>query len=108
MDIGNLNRRINIYEFVEKRDEFGGIEGEWIKIASRWARIEQQSGTETTDNNQVKAKVSTTITIRYMKELNEKHRIKYKEKLYEINSVIDYDSRHYKTIINCTELKDGI
>jgi SPP1 family predicted phage head-tail adaptor len=43
-----------------------------------------------------------------MPELNEKHRIQYKDKLYEINSVIDVDTGHYKMIIDCSEVKDGV
>ena len=108
MNIGELNRRIKILEFVEQRDEFGGIEGEWKVIATRWSRIEQHGGNEVSDNNQVIARVSTKIIIRYMSELNEKHRIQYKDKLYEINSVIDVDTGHYKMIIDCSEVKDGV
>ena len=66
MNIGELNRRIKILEFVEQRDEFGGIEGDWKVIATRWSRIEQHGGNEVSDNNQVIARVSTKIIIRYI------------------------------------------
>ena len=108
MNIGELNRRIKILEFVEEKDEYGAIDGYWKEIATRWARIEQNGGSEQSDNNQVIARVSTKIIIRYYALLNEKHRIKYKDKLYEINSVIDVDTGHYKMIIDCSEIKDGV
>lgn len=108
MNIGELNRRIKILEFVEERDEYGAVDGVWKEIATRWARIEQNGGSEQSDNNQVIARVSTRIIIRYFEILNEKHRIKYKDKLYEINSVIDVDTGHYKMIIDCSEIKDGV
>ena len=108
MNIGELNRRIKILEFVEEKDEYGAIDGYWKEIATRWARIEQNGGSEQSDNNQVIARVSTKIIIRYYARLNEKHRIKYKDKLYEINSVIDVDTGHYKMIIDCSEIKDGV
>ena len=108
MNIGELNRRIKILEFVEEKDEYGAIDGRWKEIATRWARIEQNGGSEQSDNNQVIARVSIKIIIRYYARLNEKHRIKYKDKLYEINSVIDVDTGHYKMIIDCSEIKDGV
>ena len=108
MNIGELNRRIKILEFVEEKDEYGAIDGYWKEIATRWARIEQNGGSEQSDNNQVIARVSTKIIIRYYARLNEKHRIKYKDKLYVINSVIDVDTGHYKMIIDCSEIKDGV
>ena len=108
MNIGELNRRIKILEFVEEKDEYGAIDGYWKEIATRWARIEQNGGSEQSDNNQVIARVSTKVIIRYYARLNEKHRIKYKDKLYEINSVIDVDTGHYKMIIDCSEIKDGV
>ena len=44
MNIAELNRRVSVWEFVEERDEFGGVDGVWKKIATRWAKIEPQSG----------------------------------------------------------------
>ena len=108
MNIGELNRRVEILAFVEERDEYGAIDGEWKVIATRWARIEQNGGGEVSDNNQVVARISTKIIIRHMPELTEKHRIKYKDKLYEINSVLDVDTGHYMSIVDCKELKDGV
>lgn len=108
MNIGELKHKIKVWAFVEERDEYGGISGGWQLISERWAKIEQIGGSETTDNNQVKAKLQTNIILRYYKDLTEKNRISYKEKIYEINSVKDVDSGHYMMIANCSELKDGI
>ena len=38
MDIGRLNRRIEILEFHKHRDAFGGEIGEWKTVAKAWAR----------------------------------------------------------------------
>lgn len=108
MNIGELKKRITILEFVEVRDEFGGIDGSWNVIATRWAKIEQNGGSEISDNNQVQAKQSTKIVMRYFDNLTEKNRISYNGKLYEIKSVSDVDTGHYMTIANCEELKDGV
>ena len=100
MNIGELNRRIKILEFVEEKDEYGAIDGYWKEIATRWARIEQNGGSEQSDNNQVIARVSTKIIIRYYARLNEKHRIKYKDKLWQ-RSFYDHvirDEKDYQKI----------
>ena len=108
MNIGELNRRVEILAFVEEKDEYGAIDGEWKVIATRWARIEQNGGGEVSDNNQVVARISTKIIIRHMPGLTEKNRVRYKDKLYEINSVLDVDTGHYMSMLDCKELKDGI
>ena len=108
MNVGELNRRIKIWEFVEQRDEFGGIQGSWQVIAQRWGKVEENGGSESSDNNQLKARVKTKIVMRYFPTLNESHRITYGNKIYEINAVTDINSGHYMTIADCTELKDGV
>ena len=108
MFIDQLRHRVDILAFVETRDEYGGIDGTWQVIAQRWARIEQNSGSETNDNQQVKAVVSTKITMRYMKELTEKNRIRHKDSIYEITGVVNVLTGNYTTVADCKELKDGI
>ena len=46
MDIGRLNRKVEILTFVWERDDCGGQEGTWVTTDIRWARIEPVSGTE--------------------------------------------------------------
>ena len=107
MNIAELNRRVGVWEFVEERDEFGGVDGVWKKIATRWAKIEPQSGSETTDNNHLKVRVGTKVIMRYMPNLTEKNRLSYGKKIYEITSVIDTKSGHYMTIVDCVEMKEN-
>lgn len=108
MNIGQLNRRVEIWGFVEERDEYGGIDGTWKRVARRWARIEPSGASELADVNHVKAVESVKIIMRYASFLNEKHRIKYNKKFYEIKSVIDNETGRYMTIANCEVYKDGV
>lgn len=108
MFIDELKHRVSILAYVEQRDEYGGISGEWQEIARRWAKIEQNSANETFDNQQVKAVTSTRITMRYFAELTEKNRIKYHGCIFDVTGVTNELTGNYKTIAICKELKDGI
>lgn len=109
MDIGKLNRRVEILQFFKDRDEFGGEVGEWKSVAKVWAAISPVSGTEQMFAQQVTAEAVVKITIRYLPWLNVMHRIKYGEKLYEIIGGLDNETAHKATIINCKEMvSDGL
>lgn len=103
MDIGKLNRRIEILQFHKDRDEYGGEIGEWKPKAKVWASIIPVSGTEFLQAQQISAETVVRITIRYLPWLNVMHRIRYGEKLYEIIGAIDGVTAHTQTIINCKE-----
>lgn len=104
MDIGKLNRRVEILQFFKSRDEYGGEIGEWKPVAKAWAKISPVSGTEQMFAQQVTAESVVKITIRYMPWLDVMHRIRYGEKLYEIIGAMDADTAHTKTILNCKEM----
>ena len=104
MDIGKLNRRVEILRFFKDRDEYGGEVGEWRAVAKVWAAITPVSGTEQMFAQQVTAEAVVKITIRYLPWLEVMHRIRYGEKLYEIIGAMDADTSHTKTILNCKEM----
>lgn len=108
MFIDELRHRIDILAFEELRDEFGGVEGKWRVIVQRWAKVEENGGGESYDNQQVKAVGNVKITMRYLEGLNEKNRISYKGKIYEICNVSNVLSGNYTTIADCKEMKDGV
>lgn len=109
MDIGRLNRRVEILQFFKSRDEYGGETGVWKPVAKAWAAISPVSGTEQMFAQQVTAEAVVKITIRYLPWINVMHRIKYGEKLYEIVGSLDNETAHKATIINCKEMvSDGL
>lgn len=109
MDIGRLNRRVEILQFVKSRDAYGGETGEWKSVARVWATITPLSGTEQMFAQQVTAEKVVRITIRFCDWLTVLHRIKYGNKLYEIVGELDDNTAHTATIINAKELvSDGL
>ena len=109
MDIGRLNRRIEILEFHKHRDAFGGEIGEWKTVAKAWATIVPVSGSEQMFAQQVTADKVVRITIRFCDWLTVLHRIRYGNKLYEIIGELDDETTHTATVINAKELvSDGL
>ena len=104
MNIGKLNRRVEILQFFKDRDEYGGEIGEWKTVAKVWAAISPVSGTEQMFAQQVTAEAVVKITIRYLPWLDVMHRIMYGGKLYEIVGTMDADTAHTQTILNCKEM----
>ncbi len=104
MEIGKMNRRVNILECIVVRDEYGGEEKSWIVKKSVWANIKPVSGTEVFKAQQVEAQNVTSIIIRYRTDISVLNRIEYKNKLYEIIGVSDEETDHKKLILNCKEI----
>ena len=104
MNIGKLNRRVEILRFFKDRDEYGGEIGEWKTVAKVWAAISPVSGTEQMFAQQVTAEAVVKITIRYLPWLDVMHRIRYGERLFEIVGSLDSETMHKATIINCKEM----
>ena len=104
MTIGELNRRIEILQFFEERDGFGGADGQWNVVGRVWAKIEPVSGTEFFRAGQVNAETTVRITVRFYVGLDVMHRVRYGEKLFEIIGISDVQTAHRWTVINCKEL----
>lgn len=109
MDIGKLNRRVEILQFFKSRDEYGGEVGEWKAVAKAWVEIIPVSGTEQILAQQVTAEKVVKITMRYCPWLTVLHRIKYGSKVYEIVGEIDVRTAHSTTTLSAKELvSDGL
>lgn len=107
VDIGKLNRRIDVLEYQTDRDEYGGELYEWVVVGRVWASIEPKTGSEFFDNQQIKTSQNVIITMRFYAGITVKHRVRYEDKLYEIVAVIDKGTRHEQTILQCKEVIDG-
>ena len=107
VQIGELNRRITIEQLNEEQDTFGAVVGEWIPIGTVWSKVEQIMGSEKIDDNQVKASQRYRFVIRFYPNINEKNRISYMGKIFEILSTRDIVDKHRFTEIITKEVKNG-
>jgi len=104
MEIGKLNRRVEILEFKVERDAYGGADGVWLVAESLWASICPVSGTEYFSMQQIDAQTVVTITVRYNPRITVMHRVRYGSKIYEIIGVGDENANHEVTVLNCKEM----
>lgn len=108
MTIGDLNRRINVLEQREERDNYGAVVGDWIIVGRVWARIAPGVGRENLVHEQEQGTQEAKITMRFYPAMSIKHRIQYGETFYEITAVKDIVTNHRWTEVTAKEIIDGI
>lgn len=103
MDIGNLRHRVKIESYTPARDSYGAEIENWISVATVWASVEPISGKEYFASKQINAEVTTTITMRYHVGISPAMRVIFKERIFEILSVINLEERNIALVLMCKE-----
>ena len=94
MRSGRLNRRITIQELSISKNQYSEDIESWVDVATIWAHIEPLRGREYWQAKQVVGEVTGRITIRYLAGIDEKMRVIYGNKTYNILAVINLDERN--------------
>lgn len=85
-----FNKRISILEFKEIENEVGDTEQRLIEIKKVYAFITSISkGKEYIENKKIQQKLIYKIILRTNLEINQSMFIKYKDKLFNINDILD-------------------
>jgi len=89
MNLGKLNRQIDIEKYSETRTDSGSVVKSWEKIGTIWAAVKYVSGGENTEAQQLQGLQSVEFTIRFCNLIsaNEMQRIKYKDEIFNIEFV---------------------
>lgn len=104
MEIGDLRHRITLEQRTATKDDFGGEVITWATWAEAWAAIEPLQGREFLDGRRLEAEISTRIRIRYRPGVVPGMRITWGDHVYDIQSVIEHESRRRELRIMCREL----
>jgi SPP1 family predicted phage head-tail adaptor len=104
-----LRHRVDIEQYAETRDEFGGVVQTWSAYASDVpAEIVPLSGREFVAAQAMQGSVTTRITVRYDPSINPKMRIKHDGTIYNIRAVLpDPSLRRWLTLMCDTGANDG-
>ena len=94
MRSGRLNRRVTIQALSISKDQFNADIESWVDVTTVWAQIEPLRGREYWQAKQVVGEVTGRITIRYQQGIDEKMRIVYGDKTYNILAVINPEERN--------------
>lgn len=85
--LGRMNQRIVIQSVTETRSTSGAVTETWATFATVWAGVKFQSGSENQLIERQTAKTTIQFTIRYRTDINEKMRISFDSKIYDILSI---------------------
>ncbi|WP_164906074.1 phage head closure protein [Gudongella oleilytica] len=104
MKIGRLRQRIVIEESIAGRDSFGAETSGWIQFAKVWADVAPVSGREFLAFKQINAEISTKVTIRYLAGVTTEMRVLFKDRIFEINSIINIEEKNVSLLLMCKEV----
>lgn len=102
--IGDLRHRVTIEEKTITRDTYGGEEITWSTVATCWAAVEPLQGREFLEGRRLEAEVSTRIRIRYRSGVVPGMRITWGDHVYDIEAVIEHESKRRELRLMCREL----
>ncbi|WP_123053084.1 phage head closure protein [Clostridium sp. JN-1] len=87
MDIGNLKHRVTFQRFTTVVNDNGFEEEAWVDFKIVWAAISNLHGREYFEAAAVQAEKTVKFTIRFIKDIDESMRIKFRDKQYNITSI---------------------
>jgi len=104
MKIGRLKHRIEIQENIfGEQDAHGNRERIWSTIATVWADVMPLSGRELLLAQQVNATTTHSIRIRFRPGLKPQQRVKFGERWFDVNSIINTRESDHESLLSCTE-----
>ena len=103
MDIGRTNKRITFCRYAEKQNELLQTETVLEEIKTVWASVEPTRGREYQEAQRIRPELTYKITTRYHKEVTPDMFIKFKDRYFQIVSIINVRERNEMLEIVCTE-----
>lgn len=103
MDIGRTNKRVAFYRLKEKTNSLMQTEQEMEEVKTVWASVEPVRGREYQEAQRIRPELTYKITTRYHKEVTPDMFIKYKDRYFNIISVINVRERNEMLEIVCIE-----
>ena len=98
MVIGQLDRRIQIGSYTTAKNLSGEDIQTWTYATAIWANVQPVGGGESTEGDQNVGESVNIFTIRYRTGVEQKNRIKYNSKDYDILSVDEIERKKYLQI----------
>lgn len=103
---GRLNRRVSIYRYTTIETELGSSKKVLVYDRTVWAELRPTRGTEFLEYYKEANALQFKVTMRYRPDLTEKDVLVYKDRQFEINSIINIMEANIYLEVYCTESKD--
>lgn len=107
-EIGTLDKRITVLKYQDVDNEYNLTQKKLVPFLKVWARIEPLRGKAYYEQYKEKTEDFTKITVCYRENIDNSMLVKYKNKLYRINTIIDPYEAHVKLELMCSIKKAGI
>lgn len=99
MIAGKLNEIITVVKPTISRNSYGASSTSWYDSYVTRASTKQNNGTKDIVNNEVFVHYTVEFEVRYYNQIDELDRIKWNNKLYQIESIVPERLRNRKIII---------
>ena len=103
MIIGKMNQRVILQSKVVTVDTYGGEVVSWKSEKTVWASIKPVSGREYFMARQMQDETTHQVRIRYFEGVIPTWRVKYGDRILNIQSVINPDEGNNEMVLMCVE-----
>lgn len=103
MDIGRTNKRVAFYKLVEKQNELLQNEQVLKEMKTVWASVEPTRGREYQEAQRIRPELTYKVTMRYHKGITPDMLLKFKDRYFQIISVINIMEKNEMLEIICIE-----
>jgi SPP1 family predicted phage head-tail adaptor len=105
MRAGKLRHLIMIQKLTEPEplSDIGEIEPDWQDFVSRYASINPLVGREYWSARQVNAEITGKINIRYVSGITPKMRVKFGDRIFNIEAIINVEERNRELVLLVSE-----
>lgn len=107
MDISKMNKRIKFVVISDETDEDGYPLSAEKVIRECWCSIRGLRGREFYNAAQTQSQDDKVFNCRYFKGLNKSMQIKYRDSIYNIQSINDLNERHIEYEIHAREVSSS-
>lgn len=101
--IGAMRHRLELQSPNREDDGYGGVSDGWTTKATVWGQIVPKRSVDDFENDIIKSEITHDITIRYDTTVHHSWRVKYDDRIFRIESVINTDERKRFTNLKCIE-----
>lgn len=107
VEIGTLRHRVTLQQQTISRDGYGGEVVTWSELFTAWAAVEPLQGRELLDGKRLEAEVTSRIRMRYRAGVKPGQRVTWGDHTYDIEAVIEPESRRRELVLMCRETGIG-
>lgn len=107
IDVGRLNKRITFITYTEQTNEYYQTIQVETDYKTVWASVEPVSGREYYEAQRIRSEMTYKIFTRYFPDITQDMLIRYKDRIFRIESVINYREGREMLQFVCTEIRGG-